>query len=262
MVGITGPDAFNAAVIVKDAEGDFWTYGHTASALTVGTQVQAGSQIGTVHYMTEAGKNISHLHIGVLTQYPHGMDGWGRDTSITDVINNTMNPLQAYASIGNNNWQGTSEADTIRGLQGNDVIAAGGANDVVIGGTGLDTLDGGAGNDIFDYNAIADSPSLAGSDGIGFQYAGNAAGDRIDLSTIDATTGLTGNNAFTYTGTNAPAAGSGAGKLWTQDYYQSNFGYVTLINASVDADKDPELVIRANDGTATAANWVVGDFVV
>lgn len=153
--------------------------------------------------------------------------------------------------------------DVLSGGGGNDLLYGGSGNDTLRGEGGLDTLDGGPGNDLFDYNSVSDSPAYGLSDGLGFQNAGSAAGDRIDLSTIDAnpTTPLT-NQSFVFLGAKAPSAGGGMGKAWTSDYAQTGFGNITLINASNDADADAELVIRANDGASTASSWVAGDFVL
>lgn len=163
---------------------------------------------------------------------------------------------------GNDRIEGEGGGDGLYGGAGNDYLYGGDGNDTLRGEAGLDTISGGLGNDIFDYNSVSESPDYSRSDGIGFQGAGATPADRIDLSTIDANPGVTGNQGFSFLGARAPVAGSGTGKAWTADYVQPGFGSITLVNASVDADKDPELVIRANDGTATAATWVVGDFVV
>ena len=90
---------------------------------------------------------------------------------------------------------------TIENLTGssfNDTLIGNAGANVLTGGAGRDLLTGGAGNDTFDYNAASDSPVGAARDLI-FGFAGNgaAAGDRIDLSTIDANAFLLGNQAFT-----------------------------------------------------------------
>lgn len=140
-------------------------------------------------------RDITHLHLGVLTQYPHDMDGWGRDKVRADVISNTMNPLQAYASLGDNNIKGTSGGDILRGLQGDDLLRGESGADVMYGGTGADILRGGLGRDymyggdgpdIYDFDRVSESSSRAsGSDLLKFESAGTAGGDKIDLSDID-----------------------------------------------------------------------------
>ena len=113
----------------------------------------------------------------------------------------------------NNILNGTASSDTIIGRAGNDQLFGNGGNDRLNGGTGNDLLNGGAGtdtlngdvgNDLFDYNAVAESPVGAGRDKInGFSGNGALAGDRIDLTTIDANVLLFGNQAFSWIGGNS-----------------------------------------------------------
>ncbi|MGD9618048.1 MAG: hypothetical protein AB7H90_16790 [Alphaproteobacteria bacterium] len=67
-----------------------------------------------------------------------------------------------------------------------------------IGGLGRDLLNGGGGFDRFDFDSVNESlPGAANRDVIAdFIGNGNAAGDRIDVSTIAANTLLAGNQAF------------------------------------------------------------------
>ena len=108
------------------------------------------------------------------------------------------------------NYIGSQGGDTITLNGGNNVVDGHDGNDTIAGGTGSDTLTGGAGDDMFDFNALNES-SGANIDRItDFQGAGLAAGDVIDLSTIDANGGVGGNQAFNFIGTDAFSA---AGQL-------------------------------------------------
>ena len=108
------------------------------------------------------------------------------------------------------NLTGSSFNDTLTGNAGNNVLSGGGGNDVLnggsgndtlIGGIGTDTLTGGLGNDLFDYNSVNESLVGAGRDRIvGFSGNGALAGDRIDLTTIDANALVAGNQAFIFGG--------------------------------------------------------------
>lgn len=217
-------------------------------------------------------RDITHLHLGVLTQYPHDMDGWGRDKVRADVISNTMNPLQAYASLGDNNIKGTSGGDILRGLQGDDLLRGESGADVMYGGTGADILRGGLGRDymyggdgpdIYDFDRVSESSSRAsGSDLLKFESAGTAGGDKIDLSDIDPNSFLPGNPEFTFNGTRAPFPALGLGKVWVADGNDRMFGPITMVYVSSDLDKQPEMVIRVDDGNAVAGNWVPDDFIL
>lgn len=90
--------------------------------------------------------------------------------------------------IGNTN-------NLLRGLNGNDTIVGGNGTDTLTGGTALV----GAGNDTFDFNSVLESQPGVLRDVI-TDFVGNGilAGDRIDLSTIDANNINPGNQAFTF----------------------------------------------------------------
>lgn len=102
-----------------------------------------------------------------------------------DAINGTGTNA-ANVLIGNDN------ANTLTGLNGNDTLNGGSGNDKLVGGVGADVLTGGADADSFAYTAVTHSTS-ASRDIISDFLSGT---DKIDLSAIDANTGLAGNNAF------------------------------------------------------------------
>lgn len=106
---------------------------------------------------------------------------------------------------GDNRVLGFGGDDLIFGHNGDDVLIGMQGNDTLSGGEGADTLTGGAGADTFDFNAVSESAGAARDTVQDFGTGGN---DRIDLSTIDANTGLAGNQTFVFVG----AAGfTGAG---------------------------------------------------
>lgn len=98
---------------------------------------------------------------------------------------------------------GASGANRIEGGAGNDTIDGGAGSDTLIGGDGADTILAGAGNDAlwgglgadtFVFKATADSV-IAGPDTI-WDFS-QAEGDKIDLRSIDANSGVKGDQAFT-----------------------------------------------------------------
>ncbi|MCE8430212.1 M10 family metallopeptidase C-terminal domain-containing protein [Rhodovulum sulfidophilum] len=102
---------------------------------------------------------------------------------------------------------GGSGSDTIIGSAGDDVIIGGKGNDNLSGGAGGDILTGMAGADIFDFN-VASHSNGANIDRITDFVLGE---DLLDLSGIDANSGLAGDQDFDFIGT---AAFSGtAGEL-------------------------------------------------
>src|SRR5687768_14067670 len=57
---------------------------------------------------------------------------------------------------------GTAQADSIFGDNGNDIINGGAGDDYIDGGNGSDTISGGAGNDVIDGGNGQDTVVLAG----------------------------------------------------------------------------------------------------
>ncbi|WGM40072.1 VCBS domain-containing protein [Caulobacter sp. NIBR1757] len=108
-----------------------------------------------------------------------------------------------YGGDGVDQIHGGDDADTVSGDAGNDSLwgdagddrmLGGDGDDVLIGGIGLDTMTGGSGSDRFVFSTITDS-APGGADRI---TDFNGALDTVDLSAIDANTGLGGNQAFTW----------------------------------------------------------------
>ena len=101
-------------------------------------------------------------------------------------------------TIRNDTLLGLDGNDTLNGISGNDRIEGGTGNDLLIGGSGRDMLVGGDGADTFDFNAV--SESVTGSNRDVVMDFGAAAGDMIDLRSIDANTTVSGNQDFNFIG--------------------------------------------------------------
>ena len=84
--------------------------------------------------------------------------------------------------------------DSVRGGEGNDRLLGGAGDDIVSGDAGRDMLTGGAGGDVFRFAFTADSRPGAPDRITDFQ-----AGDRIDLSRLDAVAGGA-DDAFAFIG--------------------------------------------------------------
>jgi Ca2+-binding RTX toxin-like protein len=172
---------------------------------------------------------------------------------------------EAWGGGGNDNLYGQSGNDTLRGGDGDERVYGGTGNDTlygdagldtVRGGEGLDRLYGGGGNDRFDYDAIADSkPGGSTRDVIvDFEGIGGASGDRIDLATIDAKTGVSGNQAFAFIGT---AAFTGAGQVRVTEA-----GGDTLVQANTGGSLSADLEVAVQDAGTQPGQWVAGDFIL
>ena len=171
----------------------------------------------------------------------------------------TLTGIQYISMLGvNDTVTGSAAADVIYGGDGSDVIAGGGGGDVIYGDNGNDTLTGGLGADIlvggdgtntFDFNSVAES-SGASADLIWDFW--QPLSDKIDLSTIDANTGLAGDQAFSFIG--AAAFSGVAGELRFDN--TTNPG-LTTVYADNTGDSIADFTVHLN-GTYTlfAADFI------
>jgi serralysin len=157
----------------------------------------------------------------------HDDDLWGNDGVNVIKDMDGADSLKGYG--GNDILEGGDDQDTLYGMDGvdvlhgdngndyldggnnNDNLDGGTNNDTLVGRLGEDTLTGGAGADTFVFKSLADSTVAAPDDVMDFSAV---AGDKIDLSAIDANTLVGGDQAFTWIGNdNAFVEAWGAGQL-------------------------------------------------
>jgi hypothetical protein len=124
---------------------------------------------------------------------------------------------------------------------GDDTAWGGEGADLLHGGLGADRLDGGGGGDLYSYRDVAESTAAA-TDTIAL-----GAGDRIDLSAIDASIAADGNQAFAYVGD--AAFGHAAGELRA---VQANG--IWTVEADVDGDGLADLVVTVATALAITAD--------
>ena len=140
-------------------------------------------------------------------------------------------PSPTTGTSGNDTLTGTSGQDTLRGVGGNDRLTGNAGGDVLIGGTGADTFD----FDVASHSVGSSRDVLRGGDGgNSFDGAGGAAGDRIDVSGIDANVVASGNQAFV-------VGGTGIARISMVEMGNT----ATLVRANTDNDFD--LRVRARD---------------
>lgn len=108
-------------------------------------------------------------------------------------INGTGNGLA-------NTLTGNSGNNILKGFAGNDILDGGAGADQLVGGTGMDKMTGGAGNDkfVFDDGDFASKTATNADVIVDF-----TAGDKIDLSLVDAVSSATpynqpGDQAFVF----------------------------------------------------------------
>lgn len=177
-----------------------------------------------------------------------------------DILDGMTQADVLFGGAGEDILRGGDGFDTLDGGLDNDILAGGNGNDTLTGGLGIDTLRGNAQDDTFVFNSTAESTALASDIIDGFDGAGVAGGDVIDLSGIDADATLAGNQAFSFLGAVSSAAGIGfgAGGLWVED-----FGGQTRLFGNTDADGVIDFSVRINDGPGTVAtDYTAGDFIL
>ena len=134
--------------------------------------------------------------------------------------------LSTKSSTGKDFLLGTLKGDKLSGLDGDDTL---------VGGIGRDTLKGGTGADLFKFNSI-DETGITSKTRDTISDFHHDEGDRIDLSSIDASDTLTGNQAFTFIGNNVPFGFNATGQLRFDVKARVLYG-------STDADTAPEFSI-------------------
>ncbi len=142
------------------------------------------------------GKGLDNLDGGVGNDFLYGLLG-------ADTLTGGDGFDLLEGGDGDDNLNGGKNGDTIVGGLGNDILGGGqgldnlnggDGNDVIIGALGTDTLTGGLGADTFDFNAITES--LAGALRDIIADFSTAQLDKIDLSTIDASSSAANDQAF------------------------------------------------------------------
>ncbi len=112
--------------------------------------------------------------------------------------NNLGNELTG--NIHANLLRGFGGADTIRGGGGRDTLDGGLGDDRLVGGKGNDTVLGGTGADRFVFEALSDLIDTQFGNTEDIVDFSSAEGDVIDLSGVDARSGVPGNQTFTFIG--------------------------------------------------------------
>ena len=179
-----------------------------------------------------------------LTLLGGGINGTGNGLANRLTGNGANNTLSGNG--GNDTIAGGAGHDLIDGGIGNDVIVGGAGNDRIIGSLGADRLTGSLGADIFVFRSLGDSTmAVSGRDTItDFSFG---QGDRIDLTAIDARSGMAGNQAFTFIGGNAFSGA--AGELSARAVAGG-----TLISGDVNGDRVADFAILLDDPLTLGAN--------
>jgi Ca2+-binding RTX toxin-like protein len=204
---------------------------------------------GTTHLSARPGLDTSHPWATTTNPPPPPPPpppGGGTGTSGNDTLTGGASAETINAAGGNDKVAAGGGSDTVNGGAGADTISGDAGDDRIIGGAAADNLTGGVGADRFVYQALSDSISGARDRILDFN---RAEGDKIDLSALDANSGASGNQAFTFV--------SGyTGRAGQLTIVQEPAGY--NIKADVNGDGGSDFMIYV----AGAKAPVAGDFIL
>ena len=143
---------------------------------------------------------------------------------------------------------GSSGDNLMLGGGRKDTMSGGDGDDTLVGGAGADLLRGNAGDDTFRYQSPSDSRfSLPLRDLI----TGFGAGDKIDLSAIDADTGGSGNQAFHLDGTRGSAGDIGV------RFDAANDRTIVTLYVDNNATVDAAIMLSGNHSKLDAGDFIL-----
>ncbi|MCV9964825.1 cadherin domain-containing protein [Pararhizobium sp. BT-229] len=164
--------------------------------------------------------------------------------TVTDVKGKVVNGTSSAEKL-----LGTAENDTINGKGGADTLTGGNGDDRIEGGVGADILTGGVGRDTFVFASAKDSTlAVSGRDTI-TDFDGKA-GDRIDLSRIDAKLGMVGDQGFAFTGTAGFSKKSG-------ELRYDKMAEQTVVYGDIDGDGKADFSIHFDDSIAMSKDFFI-----
>jgi hypothetical protein len=159
---------------------------------------------------------------------------------------------EAAGGAGNDTIFGDAGDDIMSGGSGTDTLHGGANLDTITGGLGKDIMDGGLDADLFDFNVKKDSVKGANRDVI-TDFSGVIGGelDRIDLRTIDAKSGVNGNQKFKFIG--GQKFHDTKGEL----HIVKKVGFV-IVEGDINGDGKADFQIQVDD----VLNLAKGDFLL
>lgn len=152
---------------------------------------------------------------------------------------------QLWADKGNDIIRGGAGRDTLYGNEGHDTLNGCSSADRLIGGSGRDVLTGERGDDTFVFESVTDSNVGTPDKITDFEHRI----DVIDLSKIDADTGLDGDQSFHYIG--SESLGAAAGEL------RLNSNGMLMGDVDGDGESDFAIKIEGYDTSLTSRDFIL-----
>ncbi len=256
----SGSSFFVTGVAITDKDGDnFYDIGEARSGIAMSLSTGGSDATGaaggfaakfaggTVGVTFSGGSLASKVCVTIAAGYQNAKVDLVDTNEILSSVSTTLGAgavrlgLLGAASI---RGTGNDVANVIYGNKGGNSIDGRAGNDYLLGGAGRDILTGGSGADKFDFNAVTESGKTATlRDQITDFLRGT---DKLDLSSIDARTALTGNQAFTWI--SSQAFHSKAGELHTV-----RSGANLVVEGDVNGDGKADFQIQLNGLPALSA---------
>ncbi|MDQ3246369.1 MAG: hypothetical protein M3Q52_05670 [Pseudomonadota bacterium] len=169
----------------------------------------------------------------------------------TDANKGTGNELAntIIGNVGGNTISGVGGNDLLFGHDGADVLIGGDGNDQLDGGAGRDRLTGGSGSDLFMFDD-GDFAGTTASSADQITDFSRAERDRLDMRAVDANSGVSGDQAFSFVGTSAFSGTAGELR------YEQISG-ITVVQGDLDGNGTADFWIRLDGLHALTAGDVL-----
>lgn len=191
-------DAMNGANVITSGGGnDTILSGTGADSIVAGGGQDLVTLKGGADSVT-GGSGYDQLTVdysGLTTNVTGGVTGGNLGTGYTGHIADLAGSTADFVGFENISITTGSGNDSITTGAGSDRLTGGSGNDMLSGGGGDDMLSGGLGFDRFDFNSAAEIGKVPGGRDVIIDFTHGS--DRIDLSTIDASS-ASGSQSFQF----------------------------------------------------------------
>ncbi|MGV3572521.1 MAG: M10 family metallopeptidase [Ramlibacter sp.] len=251
MTGGSGNDTFyvdSTGDIVKESKSGgtdlvlSYLTSHTLASYVEGGRIMSG---GTANLTGNGGDNVLYAGSGnnVL------VGGSGSDTVSYAYASKGVAASLAVTTAQATGGSGSDQFSSIENLAGSaygDKLTGNGGANRLAGGEGRDTLTGGAGKDIFDFNTLADTGTSSSKWDVITDFVRGQ--DDIDVSTLDAKSATSTNDAFKFIGSSSFSAAGQLRYVWSAS---KDYG---VLYGNTDSDSAAEFAVQVAGVSSLSAS--------